>query len=104
MREKGLSPDVYAYNAVIQGFCRMRKVMKGEELFKTMLRVGLKPDNYTYTTLIKALSERGRESEAREMFSLMERHECVPDSYTKRLVEELDLRISKLERETVSAS
>lgn len=78
--------------------------MKGKELFKTMLRVGLKPDNYTYTTLIKALSERGKESEAREMFSLMERHECVPDSYTKRLVEELDLRMSKLERETVSAS
>ncbi|KAJ0238447.1 putative pentatricopeptide repeat-containing protein [Hirschfeldia incana] len=104
MKEKGLSPDVYAYNAVIQGFCRMRKVKKGEELFKTMLRVGLKPDNYTYSTLIRALSECGRESEAREMFSLMERHGCVPDSYTKRLVEELDLRMSGLERETVSAS
>ncbi|KAJ4897042.1 Putative pentatricopeptide repeat-containing protein [Raphanus sativus] len=104
VKEKGLSPDVYAYNAVIQGFCRMRKVKKGEELFKTMLRVGLKPDNYTYSTLIRALSECGRESEAREMFSLMERHGCAPDSYTKRLVEELDLRMSGLSRETVSAS
>ncbi|KAL0719337.1 hypothetical protein Bca4012_068661 [Brassica carinata] len=104
MKEKGLSPDVYAYNAVIQSFCRMRKVKKGEELFKTMSRNGLKPDNYTYSTLIRALSECGRESEAREMFSSMERHGCVPDSYTKRLIEELDLRMSGLSRETVSAS
>ncbi|XP_048594782.1 putative pentatricopeptide repeat-containing protein At3g16890, mitochondrial [Brassica napus] len=104
MKEKGLSPDVYAYNAVIQSFCRMRKVERGEELFETMLRVGLKPDNYTYSCLIKALSECGRESEAREVFSLMERHGCVPDSYTKRVVEELGLRMSGLERETVSAS
>ncbi|KAF8095435.1 hypothetical protein N665_0332s0017 [Sinapis alba] len=104
MKENGLSPDIYAYNAVIQVFCRMRKVKKGEELLKMMLRIGLKPDNYTYSTLIRALSECGRESEAREMFSSMERHGCVPDSYTKRLVEELDLRMSGLSRETVSAS
>ncbi|KAL9829008.1 putative pentatricopeptide repeat-containing protein mitochondrial [Arabidopsis thaliana] len=104
MKENGLSPDLYAYNATIQSFCKMRKVKKAEELLKTMLRIGLKPDNFTYSTLIKALSESGRESEAREMFSSIERHGCVPDSYTKRLVEELDLRKSGLSRETVSAS
>ncbi|KAG5398473.1 hypothetical protein IGI04_020287, partial [Brassica rapa subsp. trilocularis] len=44
VQENGLSPDVYAYNAV----------KKAEELIKTMLRIGLKPDNFTYSGLIKS--------------------------------------------------
>ncbi|CAN7000958.1 unnamed protein product [Brassica rapa subsp. trilocularis] len=50
VQENGLSPDVYAYNALML----MRKVKKAEELIKTMLRIGLKPDNFTYSGLIKS--------------------------------------------------
>ncbi|KAK8489681.1 hypothetical protein V6N11_046264 [Hibiscus sabdariffa] len=86
MQAAGVSADVFSFNALIQSFCRMKKIEKAKKLLVTMLMMGLDPDNYTYGAFVKAFYESGRFDEVIGMFLSMEAKGCFPDPYTCNFV------------------
>jgi pentatricopeptide repeat protein len=84
MCEKGIVPDVTAYN--VRG---MYKSTHGKpedviELISEIEAANLKPDTITYNNLIRAYCENGRFDEAMEVFKGLEGKDCVPNYVTYR--------------------
>nr|DAD32818.1 TPA_asm: hypothetical protein HUJ06_011669 [Nelumbo nucifera] len=52
---KGLEVDVFSYNALINGYCRSRRMDEAVNLFEEMHHKGLKPSPANYTTLTHGL-------------------------------------------------
>ncbi|MCD7460062.1 hypothetical protein HAX54_042762 [Datura stramonium] len=52
MRERGLLPDVFTINTIINGFCKQGRMKFAIDSFVEMQRSGLQPDIVTYNILI----------------------------------------------------
>lgn len=52
MRERGLLPDVFTINTIINGLCKQGRMKLAIDCFVEMHRSGLQPDIVTYNTLI----------------------------------------------------
>ncbi|KAK7843518.1 pentatricopeptide repeat-containing protein [Quercus suber] len=52
MRQKGLLPDMFTTNMILNGFCKQGRMKAAIDLFMDMQRTGLSPDIVTYNTLI----------------------------------------------------
>ncbi|KAK3043133.1 hypothetical protein RJ639_000022 [Escallonia herrerae] len=64
-------PDVFAYNAVISGFCKLNQIESANK--------GLTPDTYTFDPLIAALCKEGRLDLAIAFLDYMISSGCLPD-------------------------
>ncbi|KAK9024554.1 hypothetical protein V6N11_004712 [Hibiscus sabdariffa] len=66
MIENGCAPDIFSYNTMINGYCKVKRLDKAMELFHEISRKGLIPNNVTYNTLMQSKLE-----EALKLFQAM---------------------------------
>lgn len=59
MFEVNIVPTVVTYNALINGLCKVGKVVEAEEMIHRITSAGLSPDVITYNTLISGFAKIG---------------------------------------------
>ncbi|RYQ97234.1 hypothetical protein Ahy_B08g093255 [Arachis hypogaea] len=65
--ERGVVPDVWSYNILIKGYCKINKVDEAKNLMKDMFRKNIVPNIVTYNSLVDGLCKAGRISSVREI-------------------------------------
>jgi pentatricopeptide repeat protein len=73
------SPNLAAYNAVIDVCARCGDCDKAAAVFKTMMSAGVVPDLLTYTLVIKGYVVQGDLEQAIQLFTLMRKKNLQPD-------------------------
>merc|ERR1719174_2060545 len=73
------SPNLAAYNAVIDVCARCGDCDKAAAVFKTMMSAGVVPDLLTYTLVIKGYVVQGDLEQAIQLFTLMRKRSLQPD-------------------------
>ncbi|MBA0840979.1 hypothetical protein Goarm_003511 [Gossypium armourianum] len=91
MRMQGIDPDVFTYNALINGHClqkwmdKARSILqldKAMELFHEISQRVPIPNTVTYSTLMQGMCQLGRTSSACELLRKMLASGQVPDLVT----------------------
>ncbi|KAJ3672305.1 hypothetical protein LUZ60_007026 [Juncus effusus] len=80
MCEKGIKPDLAAYNVKIMHNATQGKTEGIKKLIDEMGLVGLKPDVFTYSYLIKSHCKYGEFDEAMEVYKGLEENGCKPNN------------------------
>lgn len=52
MIQKGIDPDVFTCNALIDGYCLQGRIHEAKQVFDSMVQRGVQPDTTSYTILI----------------------------------------------------
>merc|ERR1719160_1987058 len=73
------SPNLAAYNAVIDVCARCGDSDKAANVFKSMMSAGVVPDLLTYTLVIKGYVVQGDLEQAIQLFTLMRKRNLQPD-------------------------
>jgi pentatricopeptide repeat protein len=73
------SPNLAAYNAVIDVCARCGDCDKAAAIFKSMMSAGVVPDLLTYTLVIKGYVVQGDLEQAIQLFTLMRKKNLQPD-------------------------
>jgi pentatricopeptide repeat protein len=73
------SPNLAAYNAVIDVCARCGDCDKAASVFKNMMSAGVVPDLLTYTLVIKGYVVQGDLEQAIQLFTLMRKRNLQPD-------------------------
>ncbi|CAL5322011.1 unnamed protein product [Camellia sinensis] len=60
MQESHGDPDVFAYNALINGFCKLNQIESANQVLNRMRDRGFSPDIITYNIMIGSLCSRGK--------------------------------------------
>ncbi|KAG9144395.1 hypothetical protein Leryth_017530 [Lithospermum erythrorhizon] len=68
-------PDIYTYNILINGFCKVGKVDFALKLYEELHLKGNSPDLVTYVTLIDGLFRVGREVDGIKFYELVSKSE-----------------------------
>ncbi|XP_076901643.1 uncharacterized protein LOC143556113 [Bidens hawaiensis] len=80
LRSESFAPDVYAFNIVISGLCRVGEVDKGFSLFNQMRKFICLPDSITYNTLLNGFCRVGNITKAHTLLNqVCIVDECSPD-------------------------
>ncbi|KAJ6761593.1 PENTATRICOPEPTIDE (PPR) REPEAT PROTEIN [Salix koriyanagi] len=82
--EKGGKPDVFAYNAVISGFCKANRIESAEKVLDRMKRKGFSQDVVTYNIImIGTFCSQGKIDLASKVFEeLLRDNNCKPTLIT----------------------
>ncbi|KAI5659956.1 hypothetical protein M9H77_28749 [Catharanthus roseus] len=75
-------PDVFAYNAVISGFCKGNQIDSANEMLNRMRARGISPDIVTYNIMIGSLCNRGKLGLAQKVFDELLEDNCKPTVVT----------------------
>jgi pentatricopeptide repeat protein len=73
------SPNLAAFNAVIDVCARCGDAEKAAAVFKSMMSAGVVPDLLTYTLVIKGYVVQGDLEQAIQLFTLMRKRNLQPD-------------------------
>ncbi|MBA0611159.1 hypothetical protein Godav_011862 [Gossypium davidsonii] len=65
---KGLAPNVFTYNCLIDGLCKCGDIEKGKEMFDQMNEVGVSPNVITLNILVDGMCRHGRVNGALNFF------------------------------------
>ncbi|KAG9445691.1 hypothetical protein H6P81_011819 [Aristolochia fimbriata] len=88
------SPDVFAYNALISGFCKASRIESATEahrmdaainLLAQMVEKGCRPNETTYVLLTEGFAYAGWRSEAMELAKELIARHAVSEAFLKRL-------------------
>ncbi|OMO85438.1 hypothetical protein CCACVL1_10188 [Corchorus capsularis] len=82
MRKKGLAPDVFFYNSLMEACCREDLVRPAKRLWDEMFASGCRGNLNTYNILIGKLSKIGEVDEALRLFQHMREKGVTPDATT----------------------
>ncbi|XP_045830823.1 pentatricopeptide repeat-containing protein At1g62720-like [Trifolium pratense] len=79
MAQSGVTPDVWIYNIMINGFCKVKMVDEALILFKEMRCRNIIPNVVTYNSLIDRLGKSGRTSLALKLVDEMHNRRLPPN-------------------------
>ncbi|PPD67243.1 hypothetical protein GOBAR_DD35877 [Gossypium barbadense] len=82
MVDKGVEPNIYSYNIVMDGLCKNGMLSDVIMVMGFIVRSGLSPDTVTYSTLLHGYCRKGKLFEANAILNEMMRNGCVPNTYT----------------------
>ncbi|XP_057444386.1 pentatricopeptide repeat-containing protein At1g62930, chloroplastic-like [Lotus japonicus] len=82
IKDKGIQPDMYTYNIIIDGLCTSGRLKDALEVFQELLMKGYQLNVVTYNIMINGLCIEGLSDEALTLQSKMEDNGCVPDAVT----------------------
>ena len=80
--EKCGEPDVFAYNALISGFCKANQIELANKVLDRLRSRGFSPDVVTYNIMIGSLCSRGMIESAFKVFDQLLRDNCKPTVIT----------------------
>ncbi|KAJ0815905.1 putative tetratricopeptide-like helical domain superfamily [Helianthus annuus] len=80
---RAIPPNVYIFNALLDGLVLEDRILEAEMLFKKLIKQKLcEPNVVTYNTMIKGLCKFGNNVTALALLRLMEQKNCKPDIVT----------------------
>ena len=79
MPKYGSTPDIFTYNALINGFSEQGRLDDARKILSTM---SCKPDAVSYNSALKGLCRAERWKEAEEVVAEMLRKKCPPNEVT----------------------
>ncbi|CAL5031825.1 unnamed protein product [Urochloa decumbens] len=83
IKEGLYSPDVWSFNVVIKGVCRVGNVQKALELFERMDEFGCSPDTVTHNILVDGLCRVKEVNRGRELLRRLQKDGvCMPNVVT----------------------
>ncbi|XP_062163739.1 pentatricopeptide repeat-containing protein At3g22470, mitochondrial-like [Alnus glutinosa] len=71
MTSKGIQPDVFTYNSLIQGLCNFGRWKEAIKLWKEMVKRKIMPDVRTFNIVTDTLGKEWRFEEAKEVYDVM---------------------------------
>lgn len=74
--------DIYTYNCLMNGLCKMGDLLSATQLLERMAAVGVSPNSVTYNTLIDEYCKSRNVDKAFDLASLMPQIGIKPDIYT----------------------
>ncbi|KAJ8480486.1 hypothetical protein OPV22_024213 [Ensete ventricosum] len=77
MLDNGCSPDIWTYNIIINGLCKMGNVSDATVVLNDVIAKGYLPDVFTFNTLIDGYCKRLQLDKALEIVDRMWTHEMV---------------------------
>ncbi|KAJ6761592.1 ATPASE EXPRESSION PROTEIN 3 [Salix koriyanagi] len=81
--EKHGKPDVFAYNAVISGFCKANRIESANKVLDRMKRKGFSQDVVTFNIMIVTFCSQGKIDLASKVFEeLLRDNNCKPTLIT----------------------
>ncbi|CAI9295755.1 unnamed protein product [Lactuca saligna] len=72
-------PNLYLYNSILSGYCRMGKFEEAYEQIDMMQKQGVGPNQVTFTILINGHIQTGEIDNAVGLFNKMNFDGCIPD-------------------------
>uniref|UniRef100_A0A6N2M1E5 Pentacotripeptide-repeat region of PRORP domain-containing protein n=1 Tax=Salix viminalis TaxID=40686 RepID=A0A6N2M1E5_SALVM len=82
MSENGCSPDIWTYNLVINGLCKMGCVSDANNLVNDAIAKGYVPDVFTFNTLIDGYCKQLKMETTIQILNKMWSHGVTPDVIT----------------------
>eukprot|EP00268_Persea_americana_P001588 TRINITY_DN10483_c1_g1_i2.p1 TRINITY_DN10483_c1_g1~~TRINITY_DN10483_c1_g1_i2.p1 ORF type:complete len:627 (-),score=120.83 TRINITY_DN10483_c1_g1_i2:823-2703(-) len=82
MRKKGVTPDMFSYNSMMEACCREDLLRPAKKLWDEMFVYGCRGNLQTYNMLIQKFSETGEVEEAQHLFHHMLEKGVEPDTVT----------------------
>ncbi|XP_045821536.1 pentatricopeptide repeat-containing protein At5g24830 [Trifolium pratense] len=86
MVQKGILPDVYTHNHIVNRLCKTGFMEKADCLFRHMLESGPRPNCATYNTLIKGYCALNSIEKALDLFSTMSNAGIQPNRVTYNIL------------------
>ncbi|GKB59989.1 pentatricopeptide repeat-containing protein [Tanacetum coccineum] len=82
MVEKGFA-SAHTYNTLIDGYCKLGKIVEADELLKDMIdNKHIKPNHVTFTVLIDCYCKAQMMEEAEDLFNEMQNRDLIPTIVT----------------------
>ncbi|KAF5202935.1 Pentatricopeptide repeat-containing protein [Thalictrum thalictroides] len=81
-----ISPNVFTFNVMIQGFCREKKLDKALGFYNEMEKMGCLPNVVTFNTIVDSYCKLGNIDEALQVFDLMQQRGLQPNLITYNVV------------------
>lgn len=75
------APQTHAYNAIIDGLCKVNRTFEAFVTLEEMIKIGISPTAFTYTILIEQLLKEGKIDRACEMYNQMISLNCKLDTH-----------------------
>ncbi|EAY94290.1 hypothetical protein OsI_16061 [Oryza sativa Indica Group] len=83
IQDRVYSPDVWSFNVVIKGVCRVGQVQKALELVERMNEFGCSPDTVTHNIIVDGLCRTNEVSRGHEVLRRLQRDGvCMPNVVT----------------------
>ncbi|KAF5190750.1 Pentatricopeptide repeat-containing protein [Thalictrum thalictroides] len=77
-----MEPNVFTYGALVDGLCKVHKVVEAHDLLDAMSMVGCEPNHVVYDALIDGFCKVGKLDEAQVVFAKMSERGYSPNVYT----------------------
>lgn len=93
---KGILPDIFSFNTLIDGYCKQSKLADAIEILNTMWDHDVVPDVITYNTILNGLCKLKTSDDVMETFKVMVEKGCVPNIITYNILIESLCKSRKL--------
>lgn len=96
MQAAKVVPTIYAYNILLDAYCRAGRFTTAEGLLRIMQKSPCKPNIVSYNTLIGAYARAKDLEQVKLVFRAMLKGGCSPNNQTQRVVSQVFLDAKKV--------
>lgn len=98
MRDLGLKPDIYAFNALATSLCKSNRQAYADNIFHDLRNDGFEPNMVTYTILIGGWCRVGLMDNAMKLFTEMKLRRCYGNDVTYSMLIHGYLKIAQVDK------
>ncbi|KAJ0027342.1 hypothetical protein Pint_36612 [Pistacia integerrima] len=81
MCSKGIDPNIYMFNSLIDGLCKLGDMRRARKLFGGIQEKGFAPNNVTYSTMVDGYCKAGDLAEGFNLFNVKQSEEAGCNNY-----------------------